>query len=64
MQPYQEEYIANLKDIAVLTARKKIKNQSFEKSLQDSLQTKEKILQIISRNMKLLRNYRNLPKIC
>lgn len=56
MQPYQEEYIANLKDIAVLTARKKIKNQSFEKSLQDSLQTKEKILQIISRNMKLLRN--------
>lgn len=57
MQPYQEEYIANLKDIAVLTAQKKIKNQSFEKSLQNSLQTKEKVLQIVNRNMKLLRNH-------
>jgi len=56
MQPYQEEYIANLKDIAVLTARKKINNKSFEESLKDSLLTKEKVSRIINRNMELLRD--------
>lgn len=57
MQPYQEEYISNLKDIAVLTARKKFRNISFEDTLKDSLQTRNKILQIINRNMKLLREH-------
>jgi len=56
MQPYQEEYIANLKDIAVLAAQKNFKNQSFEEFLQNSLKIKEKVLQIVNQNMKLLRN--------
>lgn len=56
MQPYQEEYIANLKDIAVLTARKKPGESSFAeysaKIFQDGQQAEEKM----KRNMELLRD--------
>lgn len=62
MQPYQEEYIANLNDIAVLTARKKFENISFEETLKDSLKKREKILQIVNRNMVLLRD-KLFPKL-
>ncbi len=57
MQPYQKEYIDNLKDIAVLTARKKSSAQSFEECLEHSLENKEKVLQIVNRNMELLRDH-------
>ena len=55
MQPYQEEYISNLKDIHILTARKRLAGCSFatyqEALAQDRQQVKEKI----ERNMYLLR---------
>lgn len=57
MQPYQEEYIANLKEISELTARKKSETQSFEEYLHDLSITKQKVGQIVERNMELLRNH-------
>lgn len=55
MQPYQEEYITNLKDIAVLAARKKTDGRSFE-SYQEELKTsRRQIDQKVERNMELLR---------
>ncbi len=57
MQPYQEEYIANLKGISVLTARKKSETQSFEEYLHDLSLTKQRVEQIVERNMELLRNH-------
>ena len=46
MQPYQEEYISNLKDIHILTARKRLAGCSFatyqEALAQDRQQVKEK----------------------
>lgn len=56
MQFYQEEYITNLKDIAVLTARKKPENCSFEEYLEELLQAKQQAEQKVKRNMELLRN--------
>lgn len=56
MQPYQEEYLANLNDIAVLAAHKRPKERTFgeyyEKMLQDSRLAEEKV----KRNMELLRD--------
>ena len=55
MQPYQEEYIANLKDIAVLAARKKTEGCSFEDYSAKLAADREQIERKIVRNMELLR---------
>lgn len=56
MQPYQEEYIANLRDIAVLTARKKPGKMSFEEFVSCVCQNRKQAEQKIIRNMELLRD--------
>lgn len=55
MQPYQDEYIANLKEIAVLTSRQKPGESSFEEYLAKLLQNRERAQQLSRRNMELLR---------
>lgn len=56
MQPYQEEYIANLKDIAVLAAHKSMENHSFETYQEELLRDRAQIEKKIMRNMELLRD--------
>lgn len=55
MQPYQEEYITNLKDIAALAARKKTKGRSFEEYLGELLKCRVQMEEKAARNMELLR---------
>lgn len=55
MQPYQEEYIANLRDIAVLTARKKPESRSYEEYCAHLLKNKAQAERKMRRNMELLR---------
>lgn len=55
MRPYQEEYIANLKDIVMLTARKKPAGQDFEEYVKGLLQNRLQAEQKVKRNMELLR---------
>lgn len=55
MQPYQEEYIANLKDIAVLAARKNPDCHSFEAYRGTILENRSLIMTKINRNIELLR---------
>lgn len=55
MRPYQEEYIANLKDIVVLTARKKPAGQDFKDYLEELLHNRLQAEQKVKRNMELLR---------
>ncbi len=55
MQPYQEEYIANMKEIAGLTARKKAGSLTFDAFETELLQSREQLEQKINYNMKLLR---------
>ncbi len=57
MQPYQEEYIANLKDIITLTSRKKPVGRTFETFETELLQTRQLLAQKIKRNMELLRSH-------
>lgn len=55
MYPYQEEYIANLKEISVLTAYKRPEDDTFEHYL-DKLQLRQKaVTEKLGRNMALLR---------
>lgn len=56
MQPYQEEYIANLKDIAVLAARQNLDCHSFETYRETLLKNRRRIGIRISRNIELLRD--------
>ena len=56
MQPYQEEYIANIKDIAVLTARKKPGSHTFEEYEEELLGAVKQVEQKVLRNMALLRD--------
>ncbi len=56
MQPYQDEYIANLKEISTLTARQKPRGLSFEEYLKELLENRERAQQLSKRNMELLRN--------
>lgn len=56
MQPYQEEYIANLKDIAVLATRKHLDCHSFETYQKTLLQNRSLIETRINRNIELLRD--------
>lgn len=55
MQPYQEEYIANLKEISMLTIQKNQAYQTFEDYLAKLQQNQQQIEQKIKRNMELLR---------
>ncbi len=55
MQPYQEEYIANLKDIAANTARKKPEGFSFEAYQAELSANRGQIEQKVMRNMELLK---------
>lgn len=55
MQPYQEEYIANLKDIAANTARKKPEGLSFEAYQAELSANRGQIEQKVMRNMELLK---------
>ncbi|WP_286080434.1 hypothetical protein [Parablautia intestinalis] len=55
MQSYQEEYIANLRDIAALAARKKPGGSSFE-AYQEKLKDNRRLIeQKVERNMELLK---------
>ena len=48
MQPYQDEYIANLKEISTLTARQKPRGLSFEEYLKELLENRERAQQLLS----------------
>ena len=56
MQPYQEEYIANLKDIAVLTAHKSPEGRSYEVYRKELNRCRKLTTEKIARNMELLRD--------
>ena len=56
MDPYQEEYIANLKEIASLAARKKPGNRSFEEYQEGLLRNRRRIEKIVDRNMEMLKS--------
>ena len=55
MQPYQEEYIANLKNISVLSIHRKQENQTFEIYVENLLENQRQTESIVKRNMELLR---------
>lgn len=55
MQPYQEEYIANLNAIAVLTARKKPQGRPFEEYHRELLCDRHEAEALVLRNVTLLR---------
>ena len=57
MQPYQEEYIANLNAIIELATQKKPKEQLFEEYYAVMLANQEKIGRRIQRNIALLRDH-------
>lgn len=58
MQPYQEEYIANLKELSAFSTLQKQIGRDFETCLAMQRQLKARQRQIVARNMELLR--RNL----
>ncbi len=55
MQPYQEEYIANLKEITLLTSGEEREGQNFEEFLERAEGQKRRAEEKAKRNMKLLR---------
>ena len=55
MQPYQEEYIANLREIAALAARKKTEGYTFESYQTELAKNRNRIAGKVERNMELLR---------
>lgn len=55
MQPYQQEYIANLKEIPALSMQRKQKVQSFAAYLERQSRCDQKLAQLVERNMALLR---------
>ncbi len=55
MQPYQEEYIANLKEITLLTSGEEREGQNFEEFLAQADGQKRRAEEKAKRNMKLLR---------
>ncbi|MDE6219600.1 MAG: hypothetical protein K2G51_04065 [Lachnospiraceae bacterium] len=56
MQPYQEEYIANLRDIAVLATRSNLDCHSFDTYLDTLLHNRSLTENKIDRNIELLRD--------
>ncbi len=55
MQPYQEEYIKNLKQIAVLTSRKKPNGLPFEAYREQLIDHRRQVERMVARNMELLK---------
>lgn len=55
MQPYQEEYVENLKDIAVLATHIKPEDDSFEAYRSELLKRRECVERRAARNMELLK---------
>ena len=55
MQPYQEEYIANLKEIVALSARRKPDGSSFDAYWEKMCKSRQEIGEKLKRNMELLR---------
>lgn len=55
MQPYQEEYIANLREIARLSARKKPEGRSFEAYQKQLTENRRCVERKAARNMELLK---------
>ena len=55
MQPYQEEYMVNLKSLSALTLHNRQRSQTFEEYLENLSQNQQKTEQIVKRNMELLR---------
>lgn len=55
MQPYQEEYISNAKQISALSIRRKQKTQDFEAYLQVQRECRAQLERFVARNMTLLR---------
>ena len=51
MQPYQEEYIVNLKSLSALTLHNRQRSQTFEEYLENLSQNQQKAEQIVKRNM-------------
>ncbi len=56
MQPYQEEYIANLREIAVLTAHRKPEENTFDEYEEHLKENRKKADALVKRNMELLRD--------
>ena len=56
MQPYQEEYIANLRQIADLTQWKKPEQTSFEEYCAHLRRSEIQAAQMAKRNVELLRS--------
>lgn len=57
MQPYQEEYIANLRDIALLVLQKKPAGHSFEEYKEELIEDRRRLKERVSRNISLLREH-------
>lgn len=55
MQPYQEEYIANLKEISLLSVHRGQDAPCFEAYLEGQRQRRARMEQVVARNMSLLR---------
>ena len=55
MQPYQEEYIANLKEISLLSVQRGQDAPCFEAYLEGQRQRRARMEQVVARNMSLLR---------
>lgn len=55
MQPYQEEYLANLRQFTTLTQRKPPEGLSFEQYAAQLLEDSDQIARLSVRNMELLR---------
>ena len=55
MQLYQQEYIANLKEIVMLTMGERREKLSFEAYLEQSDRKRRRGEELVKRNMKLLR---------
>ena len=56
MQPYQEEYIANLKDITLLSSQRQTSNQSLSDYLERLQHDRSRLEEKINRNIELLRD--------
>lgn len=57
MQPYQEEYLANLRQFAALTQRKPPEEMPFEEYTRRMLDDSKRIAQLSQRNIELLRGH-------
>ena len=56
MQPYQEEYIANLKDITLLSSRRQTSSHSLSEYQEKLLHDRSQLEERINRNIELLRD--------